>query len=85
MVFNDGLYDWKLHNLIHTELWPHFLKSNVTTGQFSTSIGIDITTVDTSSTVPTKRTCSFVDQACRTRSPTRRMASRCYTSDLPVL
>ena len=46
MVFNDGLYDWKLHNLIHTELWSHFLKRNVTTGQFSTSIGIDITTVE---------------------------------------
>ncbi|CIV90214.1 Uncharacterised protein [Streptococcus pneumoniae] len=46
MIFYDGRYDWKLYNLFHTELWPYFLKSNVTTGQFSTSIGIDITTVE---------------------------------------
>ena len=46
MIFYDSLYNWKLHNLIHTELWSHFLKSNVTTGQFSTSIGINITTME---------------------------------------
>ena len=46
MIFYDSLYNWKLHNLIHTELRSYFLKSNVTAGQFSTSIGINITAVE---------------------------------------
>ena len=42
IILYGRLNYWKLHSLIDTELWPHFFKGDMPTGQLSPSIGVNI-------------------------------------------